>query len=59
LFVSALVTLGYLFAHQAERALAEVGRAEHWLVLAGLVALALWVVLRALAARWFADPPSP
>jgi len=59
LFVSAMVTLGYLFAHQAERVAAEVGRAEHWLVLGGLLALALWVVLRALGARWFSGPPSP
>ena len=53
LFVSAMVTLGYVFAHEAERVAAEVGRAEHWILLGGLVALAVGVVLRVLAARWF------
>jgi membrane protein DedA with SNARE-associated domain len=56
IFASAMVTLGYLFAHQAERIAAEVGRTEHWLVLGGLAALALVLVLRAVAGRWFADP---
>ena len=59
LFVSAMVTLGIVFAHEAQRVAAEVGRAEHWILLGGLVALALGIVLRALAARWFSEPPSP
>lgn len=58
-FVSAMVTLGYVFAHQAERVAEEVGRAEHWLVLGGLLALALWVVLRGIGVRWLGGPPSP
>jgi len=44
-----MVTLGYLFAHQAERIVADVGHAEHWLVLAGLVAIGLCWALRAAA----------
>ncbi len=51
IFVPAVVTLGLLFAHQAERVLADVGRIEHWLVLAGLIGLALVAVVRAWAAR--------
>lgn len=50
-FVPAVVTLGFLFAHQAERVLQDVGRIEHWLVLAGLLALALFLVVRARAGR--------
>ena len=49
IFVSGMVTLGYLFAHQAERIVADVGHAEHWLVLAGLVAIGLCWALRAAA----------
>jgi len=56
LFVAAMVTLGYVFAHEAERLAAEVGRAEHWILLGGLVALAVGVVLRVVAARWFSEP---
>jgi membrane protein DedA with SNARE-associated domain len=59
LFVSAMVTLGFVFAHEAQRVAAEVGRAEHWILLGGLLALGLGIVLRALAARWFSEPPSP
>ena len=51
LFVSAMVTLGYLFAHQAERVAAEVGHAEHWLVLGGLAAIIAGLVVRAVAER--------
>jgi membrane protein DedA with SNARE-associated domain len=58
LFVSAMVTLGFVFAHEAQRVAAEVGRAEHWILLGGLLALGLGIVLRALAARWFSEPPS-
>lgn len=59
LFVSAMVTLGYLFAHQAERIAAEVEHAEHWLVLGGLLALALGVALRSVAGRWGGDARRP
>ena len=51
IFVPAVVTLGLLFTHQAERVLHDVGRIEHWLVLVGLLGLALFLVLRARAAR--------
>jgi len=56
LFVSATVTLGYLFAHQAERVAAEVGRAEHWLVLGGLAAIIAGLVGRAVAERSGSPP---
>ncbi len=55
IFVPAVVTLGLLFAHQAERVLQDVGRVEHWLVLAGLLGLALFLVFRARAARDLTD----
>jgi membrane protein DedA with SNARE-associated domain len=55
IFVPAVVTLGLLFAHQADRVLHNVGRIEHWLVLAGLLGLALFLVLRARAARDLSD----
>jgi membrane protein DedA with SNARE-associated domain len=55
IFVPAVVTLGLLFAHQAERVLHHVGTVEHWLVLAGLLGLALFLVLRARAARDLTD----
>jgi membrane protein DedA with SNARE-associated domain len=51
IFVSAMVTLGYVFADQAERVVAEVGHAEHWLVLAGLLAIGLCWALRS-ATGW-------
>jgi membrane protein DedA with SNARE-associated domain len=60
LFVSLVVTLGYLFAHQAEHILAGVGRAEHWLVLGGSGLLILALLARTLRARWAAgSPPGP
>jgi len=55
IFVPAVITLGLLFAHQAERVLHNVGRIEHWLVLVGLLGLALFLVLRARAARELSD----
>jgi len=55
IFVPAVVTLGLLFAHQAERVMHDVSRIEHWLVLAGLLGLALFLVLRARAARDLGD----
>jgi membrane protein DedA with SNARE-associated domain len=57
IFVPAIVTLGLLFAHQAERVLEHVGRIEHWLILAGLLGLALFLVFRAWAARDLTDRP--
>lgn len=51
IFVPAVVTLGLLFADQAERVLQDVSRIERWLVLVGLLGLALFLVLRAWAAR--------
>lgn len=56
LFVTAAVTLGYTFALHAERLLADLGRAEHWLVATGLLAAIGWVVGRPLAAR---SAPAP
>jgi membrane protein DedA with SNARE-associated domain len=51
IFVPAMVTLGFLFAHQAMRVAENVGRIEHWIMLAGLLGLALFIALRAWAAR--------
>jgi membrane protein DedA with SNARE-associated domain len=51
LFVSAMVTLGYLFAHQAARVAAGVGHVEHWLVLGGLAAIIAGLVGRAIVER--------
>jgi membrane protein DedA with SNARE-associated domain len=51
LFVPAMVTLGYLFAHQAEQLVADVGHAEHWLLLVGLAALGVCWALRSAAGR--------
>jgi membrane protein DedA with SNARE-associated domain len=51
IFVPATVTLGFLFAHHAERVIEHVGRAEHWIVFVGLAGLAIYLGLRALAAR--------
>jgi membrane protein DedA with SNARE-associated domain len=50
-FVPAMVTLGFLFSDRAERVARDVGRAQHWLVLVGLVGLALYLGLRAWAGR--------
>jgi membrane protein DedA with SNARE-associated domain len=51
IFVPAMATLGYLFSDRAERVLRDVGRVEHWLVLFGLFALALYLALRAWMGR--------
>jgi membrane protein DedA with SNARE-associated domain len=51
IFVPAMATLGFLFSDRAERVTRNVGRVQHWLVLVGLVGLALYLVLRAWAGR--------
>jgi len=51
IFVPAMATLGFLFSDQAERLLRDVGRVEHWLILVGLLALALYLALRAWMGR--------
>jgi len=51
IFVSAMATLGYLFSDRAERVFHNIGRVEHWLVLVGLLALALYLGLRARMGR--------
>ena len=58
IYVPAVITLGLLFAHQAERVLEHVSRIEHWLVLAGLLGLTVFLFLRARAAREF-TPATP
>jgi membrane protein DedA with SNARE-associated domain len=56
IFVPAMVTLGYLFTDRAIRIVHGAGRVEHWLVLGGLIGLALYLALRAWATR--ASAPS-
>ena len=51
IFAPAMVTLGYLFTDRAMRILAHVGHVQHWLIGGGLVALALYLGLRAWATR--------
>ena len=51
IFVPAMATLGFLFSDRAERVARNVSVVEHWILLAGLVGLALYLALRALAAR--------
>jgi len=52
IFVPAMATFGYLFADRALRIVHGAGRAQHWLVLGGLVGLALYLLaLRGWAAR--------
>jgi membrane protein DedA with SNARE-associated domain len=52
IFVPATVTFGYLFADRALRIAHGAGRVEHWLVLGGLIGLALYLLaLRAWAPR--------
>jgi membrane protein DedA with SNARE-associated domain len=54
IFVPAMVTFGYLFADRALRIVHGAGRVEHWLVLGGLIGLALYL----LALRtWAAGAP--
>ena len=51
IFVPAMVTLGYLFADRAVNILHDVGAAERWILLAGVVGIALYLGLRAIAGR--------
>lgn len=51
IFVPAMATLGFLFSDRAERVLGDVGQVQHWLVLVGLLALALYLALRAWMGR--------
>ncbi len=51
IFVPAMATLGFLFTDQAEHVARDVGRVQHWLVLLGLLALALYLALRAWIGR--------
>jgi membrane protein DedA with SNARE-associated domain len=51
IFVPAMGTLGFLFSDRAERIIRNVGRVQHWIVLVGLLGLALYLVLRAWIGR--------
>jgi membrane protein DedA with SNARE-associated domain len=51
IYVPAMATLGFLFAHQAARVAENAHRIERWLLLVGLVGLVLYLALRARAAR--------
>jgi membrane protein DedA with SNARE-associated domain len=51
IFVPAMATLGFLFSDRAERVLRDVGRVQHWLVLFGLLALVVYLALRAWTGR--------
>jgi membrane protein DedA with SNARE-associated domain len=51
IFVPAMATLGFLFSDRAERVARNVGAVQHWLLLAGLVGLGLYLALRAWATR--------
>ena len=51
IFVPAMATLGFLFSDRAERLAHDVGRVQHWLVLLGLLALTLYLGLRAWVGR--------
>lgn len=55
IFVPAMATFGYLFADRARKLAHDAGRVEHWLVLAGLIGLALYFALRA-SATWAFTP---
>ena len=65
IFVPAMATLGFLFSDRAERVARDIGRVQHWLVMVGLLALALYLGLRAWIGRTglggegpvTADPP--
>jgi membrane protein DedA with SNARE-associated domain len=50
IFVPGMATFGYLFADRALRIAHGARRVEHWLVLVGLIGLALYLALRAWAA---------
>jgi membrane protein DedA with SNARE-associated domain len=51
IFVPAMATFGYVFADRAMRIAHGAGRIQHWLVLGGLIALALYLAVRAWAPR--------
>ncbi len=51
IFVPAMATLGFLFSDRAELLARDVRRVHHWLVLLGLLALALYLGLRAWIGR--------
>jgi membrane protein DedA with SNARE-associated domain len=59
IFVPAMATFGYLFADHALRIVHGAGRVKHWLVLGGLVGLALYLALRAWAPRVPVDDGGP
>src|SRR2546430_15881793 len=51
IFVPAMATLGFLFSDRVELLARDVSRVHHWLVLLGLLALALYLGLRAWIGR--------
>ena len=51
IFVPAMATLGFLFSDRAELLARDVSRVHHWLVLLGLLALALYLGLHAWIGR--------
>lgn len=51
IFVPAMVTLGFFFSDQVGRVARDATRVQHWLLLAGLVGLALYLALRAWMGR--------
>jgi membrane protein DedA with SNARE-associated domain len=60
IFVPAMATFGYLFADRALRMVHGTGRVEHWLVLGGLLGLAVYLLaLRGWAARAPLDDGGP
>ena len=59
IFVPAMATFGYLFADRALPIVHGAGRLEHWLVLGRLIGLALYLALRAWAARVPLDDGGP
>jgi membrane protein DedA with SNARE-associated domain len=60
IFVPAMATFGYLFADRALRIAHGAGRVENWLVLGGLIGLALYLIaLRTWAARTPLDDGAP
>lgn len=65
IFVPAMVTLGFLFSDRAERLARNASRAQHWVVLVGLLGLGIYLALRALTVRTglgegpIIPPPAP
>jgi membrane protein DedA with SNARE-associated domain len=51
IFVPAMVTLGFLFSDQVDRVARNASRVQHWVLLIGLVGLALYLALRAWIGR--------